>query len=732
MQTNLTIENSELDAAVFLVAEEISIKKESKRSVASLDLLHEKHLLLLKVFIPQGKQVTFTTALEKSGVFQDEIVGLSLQPACFVKPEHILNTIDVRSISLSPDSKLTAVALNQVEKSTGKRQSWLEILDTSTGRMVFNSQTLGSIDGFCWMKPMVFSYTVREKDKTSIYRYNLETHEATPIINDIEKFTSYSWSGDFSFLVYGTGEQEKSSPIYKHIKEIKDRTLGGNYVSSLYIYYVRGGVLRRLSDNVQDYGSALVSPDNKYILLEKSVPDNQNRPYYRNIYDLLDLSTMQINTILESHWARSIMWGPDSDRLLVISGPSEFNGAGSTLKPGVIPNDYDYQAYIYHVSTKKVEAITREFNPTIDQVYWEPSGANIYVLATDKADVGIFKYNLNNKKWQRLQTGVEVVDKDGFAVGPQVAVFWGSSAGVPQKLYRMRLPRGRAELLKDYNKGYFSGVKIGEVKAWDFQTQDGKTIIGRLHFPPDFDAQKKYPCIVYFYGGTNPVSRSFGGRYPMNWYAANGYIVYVLQPTGSIGFGQEFSAVHVNDWGKVTSEEIIEGVKKLLAAHPYIDDQRLGAMGASYGGFMTQYLAANTDIFAAYISHAGIASLASYWGVGDYGFTYSGIATADSFPWNRKDIYVGHSPLFMAERINKPLLLLHGDMDNNVPPGESYQMFTALKLLGKDVTLITYKGQMHWIIEYPHRLHWMRTIIAWWDKYLKGEPEHWQKLYPEK
>jgi dipeptidyl aminopeptidase/acylaminoacyl peptidase len=234
---------------------------------------------------------------------------------------------------------------------------------------------------------------------------------------------------------------------------------------------------------------------------------------------------------------------------------------------------------------------------------------------------------------------------------------------------------------------------------------------------------------VYYYGGTSPIFKDFGGRYPKDWYTANGYIVYIPQPSGTVGFGQDFSAVHVNDWGKVTSEEIIYGVKQLIDRHSFIDPKRVGAMGASYGGFLTQYLATQTDIFAAYISHAGITALSSYWGVGEWGFSYSGVATADSLPWNRKDIYVGNSPLFMADRINKPLLLLHGEIDNNVPPGESYQMFAALKILGKDVALVTFKGQQHTILEYKKRVQWMRTIIAWFDKYLKNQPEHFNNLY---
>jgi len=296
-------------------------------------------------------------------------------------------------------------------------------------------------------------------------------------------------------------------------------------------------------------------------------------------------------------------------------------------------------------------------------------------------------------------------------------------------LYKLNLSSGKSVVLKDYNKKEFKYVKLGRVENCNFKSKEGKTIIGRIYYPVNFDKNKKYPCIVYYYGGTSPVTRDFGGRYPKNWYAAKSYIVYVLQPSGAIGFGQKFSSIHVNDWGKVTSKEIIYGVKELIRCHKYIDAKRIGAIGASYGGFLTQYLATQTDIFSAFVSHAGISSITSYWGVGDWGYDYSGVATANSFPWNRKDIYVGHSPLYMADRINKPLLLLHGNVDNNVPPGESYQMFAALKLLGKEVALVTFEGEQHFIMEYKKRVQWMRTIIAWFDKWLKNEPGHWDNMY---
>jgi dipeptidyl aminopeptidase/acylaminoacyl peptidase len=107
------------------------------------------------------------------------------------------------------------------------------------------------------------------------------------------------------------------------------------------------------------------------------------------------------------------------------------------------------------------------------------------------------------------------------------------------------------------------------------------------------------------------------------------------------------------------------------------------------------------------------------------------VATANSFPWNRKDIYVDFSPLFNADKITTPLLLLHGSSDTNVPPGESTQMFTALKLLGRDVKYIQIAGQDHHILEYKKRKIWTKTIIAYFDKYLKNQPQWWNSLYPD-
>ena len=206
----------------------------------------------------------------------------------------------------------------------------------------------------------------------------------------------------------------------------------------------------------------------------------------------------------------------------------------------------------------------------------------------------------------------------------------------------------------------------------------------------------------------------------------------MINPSGTTGYGQEFSARHVNAWGKRTADDIIEGVKQLCAEHSFINADKIGCIGASYGGFMTQYLQTKTDIFAAAVSHAGISNVTSYWGEGYWGYSYNSVAAADSYPWTHPELFTEQGSLFNADKINTPLLLLHGTHDTNVPVGESIQLFNALKILGKDVELITVDGEDHVIVNYTKRLPWHNTIMAWFAKWLQDDSRWWDDLYPER
>ncbi len=414
----------------------------------------------------------------------------------------------------------------------------------------------------------------------------------------------------------------------------------------------------------------------------------------------------------------------------MIGGPIAFDGAGNTVPEGMIPNDFDKQAFIYDLQSRRVDPVTRDFHPSISQAVWSKTENALYFTATDGPYERLFRYDIGKRSFRMMNTGVEVIDRQDIASMRSVAVYTGSGVSMPPAVYAIDLRKNAGYPILKPQANDYRHIQFGRSERWTFRNARGMEIEGHVYYPPDFSSDKKYPCIVYYYGGTTPVTRDFGGRYPKEVYAANGYVVYVLQPSGAIGFGQAFSSLHVNDWGTVVADEIIDGVKQFVDAHPFVDRERLGCIGASYGGFMTMLLVTKTDIFRAAISHAGISSISSYWGEGFWGYEYSATATANSFPWNRKDIYIDQSPLFHADNVRTPLLLLHGKQDTNVPPGESIQFYTALKLLGKEVELVEVEDQNHHIMDYRKRMRWTKTILSWFDRWLKDQPEWWEALYP--
>jgi dipeptidyl aminopeptidase/acylaminoacyl peptidase len=715
--------------------------KEAEKNSYPLALANGKHLLLIKAILPPqggaltaasgiGKSYQLQASLKNKPAFAADPIVVSLAPDRRTTMEDVLNLVNISDVFLAPDGSRVAVGLSQRLYGESESSHWLEILDTGNGGRVFTSQGFGAVDNFQWLKnSRGFSFSRESKDATDLCVYNLNSHACRTILAGIKNFAACWLADDNTFLVYATQEEPEKEKNFHYVKDLDDRWRSPERRRALTLFFPESGVRQPLSGFGDNFSQVRISPDGRMLLLAAYSEDDKIRPYHKNTLVLYSLADGRREKILDDPWIADFCWSPDGKKLLLLGGPSAFSGLGSTLPAAVVPNDFDVQAYVFDLKTRKAEALTRRFAPSIDSACWHPGGS-IFLKVTDNDYTRLYRCAPAEKKFNRLETIVDAVESVSYARARK-AVYSGSGLGVPQKLFLLNLDSGDTRLLKDYNKNEFVRVRFGKNENWHFKTQEGKTIGGYICYPPDFDPSRLYPCIVNYYGGTSPIGRNFGGRYPKEWYAANGYIVCVLQPSGAVGYGQEFSSAHVNDWGEITSAEIIRGVEELLRTHPYIDSRRVGAIGASYGGFLTQVLASKTELFAALISHAGISALSSYWGVGDWGYDYSGIASANSFPWNRKDIYVGHSPLFMAERIRKPLLLLHGENDNNVPPGESYQMFAALKLLGKEVALVTFPGQQHFILTPAQRVQWLQSIMAWFDRWLKGQGEWWRALYPE-
>ena len=531
-------------------------------------------------------------------------------------------------------------------------------------------------------------------------------------------------------LVSSQEGRKEDSGVYQ-VLEPEDRQPGWRNRSSISVLDIASGVVRPLTFGNCNVYLNDISDDSGKILFSTTKSRLDKRPTTVMSLYSLDIKTMSVDTIVVSDgFIGQAKFSPDAGKVIVAGSPEALGGIGKNLPEGRIPSMVDNQLFLIDIASGDIRPLTRDFNPSVSGFSWSRADGMVYFNAEDRDKVNLFRLDPASGKATRINVPEENVGGFSVADNGRTMIWYGESASSPLSLYSLDTKTLKSRLIDRPKAERLENVQLGKCEAWDFVNSRGDSICGRFYLPPDFDPSKKYPLIVNYYGGCSPTSRNFESRYPHNAYAAQGYVVYVIQPSGATGFGQEFSSRHVNTAGEGVAQDIIEGTKKFCRQHPYVDDKKIGCIGASYGGFMTQYLQTVTDIFAAAISHAGISDHTSYWGEGYWGYSYSEVSMAESYPWSNPDLFVKQSPLYNADKIHTPLLFLHGDKDNNVPVGESIQMFTALKLLNRPTAFVAVADQDHHILDYDKRIKWQDTIFAWFARYLKDDPSWWDAMYP--
>ena len=639
-----------------------------------------------------------------------------------------MNGERVGSESLSPDGKYMLTKLRETWSAADTRRR-AQVTETATGRLL--SEDVNS--SARWMpRGNALYYTQKAGERYNVYKVEIPSMRSSRIASDVAS-SEVTFSPDGRYLFYyDEAEGEKETGPMHRVRTPDDRQPGDRDRNYIVRYDLQSHIATPLT-----YGGATTyiydfTHDGAKMLYGSSVQTPDRFPFYMTSIMQMDMATLRTDTIIKNfdNTLGSALYSPDGSKLFISAGPDAFGGIGANYAPEPMGNDFDVQGYIYDIASGKARAMTRDFDPSIEQATWNYADGKIYMLGETGFFKKLYRLDPTSGKITELKTDADYVRS--YSIGDNEATwlaYCGGSFTSDGVGYLMNLKTGKSLMVANPLDKELKDVEFGKMEPWKFTSKGGDVIDGFVCLPPEFDATKKYPMIVYYYGGTSPSTSSFYHLYSPQVFASRDYVVYVVNPSGTTGYGQAFSARHVNAWGKRTADEIIEGVKKFCAEHPYVDSKKIGCIGASYGGFMTQFLQTKTDIFACAVSHAGISNVTSYWGEGYWGYSYNAVAAAKSYPWTDPDLFTKQGSLFNADKIHTPLLLLHGTVDTNVPIGESIQLFNALKILGRDVEFITVQDENHVISGYDNKLAWHATIMAWFAKYLQDDPSWWNSLY---
>ena len=643
--------------------------------------------------------------------------------------EDVMHGRRASGISLSPDGRWLIVSYTDTRVGGGKYNTSV-LVDTRRATPV---RRLDENANWMPLSSRLYVTWTNIDNTLSLVVIDPSTAAEEVLASDIPSGDFYM-SPDEKSLVYTVKvEGPKETPNGYQILEPDDRQPGWRDRSYPAIYDLETGKYQRLTVNSKPIYNMGMSLDGKKMLLQSNSSRLSRRPTTVSSIYILNMPDMRLDTIVsEGEFINSCTISPDGRMVMVSASPEAFGRIGCVTDSTVVPSMIQTELYLIDAATKQVTPMTRDFDPNVQTVLWSSSDNMVYFTAENRDKISLYRLDPSTDKITELPVEEEYIKRFDIATAAPVLAYYGQSASNPDGVYVFDIKKSLSKLIDRPSAERLADVDLIECKEWNFKNQRGDTIYGRYYLPDNFDKGKKYPVIVYYYGGCSPTSRTFDSRYPFHAYAALGYVVYVVEPSGATGFGQEFASRHVSTAGEGVADDIIEGTKKFLAEHPFTDRDKVGCLGASYGGFMTQYLQTVTDIFAAAVSHAGISDHTSYWGEGYWGYSYSEVSMGNDKPWTAPDLYVKQSPLFRADKIHTPLLLVHGDSDHNVPVGESIQLFTALKLLGRETALVQIPGEDHWILGYDNQKKWQETIFAWFAKYLKNNPDWWDNLYPKK
>ena len=348
--------------------------------------------------------------------------------------------------------------------------------------------------------------------------------------------------------------------------------------------------------------------------------------------------------------------------------------------------------------------------PPIRGPLW--NGDRLVFAVENGGNVHLYSAAADGSARPELLVGGELVI-GGYDVRGDGLVYVAGTHTTMRELYSGR----DGKQLTNVGKAFAEGRELSEPERFTATSQDGTEVDAWIVRPPGFDPARKYPLVYLVHGGPQGAWTDYwGARWNYAMFAARGYVVAAVNFHGSTGYGQKFTDAISQHWGDYPFEDVMKGLD-VVARLPYVDSTRMGAAGASYGGYMIYWLAGHTDRFKVLVDHDGVFDPVSMAGTTEelwfVDWEFGGT------PYANRALYEKWSPLNFVPSWKTPMLIVHSQLDYRVDLSEGYQAFTALKARGVPAKFLYFPDEGHWVLKPRNRRVWWSTVLDWLDQYLK-------------
>ncbi len=405
-------------------------------------------------------------------------------------------------------------------------------------------------------------------------------------------------------------------------------------------------------------------------------------------------------------------WGP------VYSRDGMWIAYRSQLQPGYEADRW--RLMLYSRKNRKETNLTEDFDRSVESYAFAPDSKTIYFTAEDQGEMPIYSIASTPGNSPKVVVNGNFNDEFDVSGDGRTLAFARTSLTMPAEIFAANSDGRDVRQVTHQNAALLSQLDLAKPEAFWFEGAEKTQVEGLMVRPPNFDVSKKYPALLLVHGGPqNAWTDAWGYRWNQQVMAAPGYVVLAINPRGSSGYGQKFTAEVSRDWGGKANEDLMDGLEAAIAKYPFIDGSRVAAAGGSFGGYMVDWIATHTGRFKCLISHAGTYDSVSMNATEELWFQEWEFGGA---PWVNSDYYKKWSPSEFAAALGKyktPTLVVGGELDFRVPYTQDLEFFTALQRQGVPSKLLIFPDEGHWVLKPQNSELWYKTFLNWLAEYLK-------------